>query len=74
MFRRRKLIALFCMAVILIAMLTPASAGPFNAILAPFWLFFALLAAVAVRRATEECDPCAFPFAPAVPARAPPLQ
>jgi hypothetical protein len=74
MFRGRKPIALFCMAALLLALLTPASSGPLHAILAPFWLFFALLAVVAVRRGTEECDPRAFPFVPAVPARAPPLE
>ncbi|MGO9096417.1 MAG: hypothetical protein ACLQGV_14500 [Bryobacteraceae bacterium] len=70
----RKLIALFCMAALLLASLAPASSGPLHAIMAPFWLFFALLAVAAVRRATEECDPGAFPFVPAVPARAPPLK
>jgi hypothetical protein len=69
----RKLIAVFCVAAILLALLTTASSGPLHAILTPIWLFFALLAAGAVGRATEECDPCAFPFVPAVPARAPPL-
>ena len=69
----RKLIAVFCMAAILLALLTPASSGPLYAILAPFWLFFALPTIVAARRAPEESDPCAFPFVPAVPARAPPL-
>jgi hypothetical protein len=70
----RKLIAIVCLAVLLLAVLTPSAYGFVQAILAPFWLLIEILAIVSVQRATEDHDPYPFLFVSAVAPRAPPTQ
>lgn len=70
----RRLIALLCLLAIVLALLAPGPYGLAPALLAPFWLFIAILTVVSVQRATEDCDAYAFPFASTIPARAPPIQ
>jgi len=68
----RRLIALVCLAVVLLAALAPGASGLPVALLAPFWLFFGLILSVPERREGEACDPLAFPALSVVPSRAPP--
>lgn len=70
----RKLIAVFCLAALLLAALLPGTSGLASAIPAPFWLFLAILVTVSIERRTEDADPDPFPFVSADASRAPPIQ
>ena len=69
----RKLIAILCLAVLLVTAMTPG-AHSLPALLAPFWLFLEILAVVRVGgRGEDPALPLSSPVA--VPAsRAPPVQ
>jgi hypothetical protein len=73
-FQARKLIAILCLAALLIAVAAPNAHGPAFALLAPFWLLIEILVLVSIERRTEDRTPAPFPFVAAVASRAPPLQ
>jgi hypothetical protein len=72
----RKLTALLCVAAVLfLALLTPDTAGVTAALPVVLWLFFELLAVVAVGAPREDSGGrYRFLFVPAVSSRPPPIQ
>jgi hypothetical protein len=68
----RKLIALLCLAALLLAALTPASDGLTPAWLTPFWLFLAILVSFSAGLGEPERDPRLSLSCQVVPSRAPP--
>jgi hypothetical protein len=70
----RKLIAILCLAALLLALLTAGAPGSASAILVPFWLFIEILIIVSIQRRTEDRDFSPFPFLSAFASRAPPTQ
>jgi len=69
----RKLIAILCLAVVLLAALTPYSHGFAPAWLTPFWLFLAMLVCFSTSHREQRRDPHPFPCFTVVPSRAPPI-
>ncbi len=69
----RKLIAILCLASLLLAALTPYSHGLEPAWLTPFWLFLAMLVCFSASHREQQRDPRPFPSFPVVPSRAPPI-
>ena len=69
----RRLIALFCLAVFLLAALVPAASGLAFANLAPLWLFFAAVVCVSLVGAADDQNPLPVPFLSILPSRAPPV-
>jgi hypothetical protein len=70
----RKLIALVCLAAILLVALAQGASELASAIPGACWLLLEILVFVSIRRRTEERSPDPFLFATTVPARAPPIQ
>ena len=69
----RRLAAVICLALLLLATLIPAGSGLFSAILTPLWLFLAAVVLIAIHRRREVCNAPSF-FVPQVhSSRAPPL-
>jgi hypothetical protein len=69
----RRLTAVFCLALLLLATLIPAGYGLVYAILVPLWLFLAVVALIAIHRGREVCHaPCFFVCRTLSP-RAPPI-
>jgi hypothetical protein len=54
LYRARRLVAILCLAALLVAALAPASSGVLDAILIPLWLFFAVLLAFQATAADER--------------------
>jgi tryptophan-rich sensory protein len=69
----RKLAAVFCLALLLVAALIPAASGLLYAIPALLWLFFAAIVTVSIRRAIEEDSPQRTAFLSILASRAPPI-
>jgi len=72
-FPLRKWIAIVCLAALLLALLTPPAYATAFAILAPFWLLFAILLLIAIRSFTADPRPASFPFVAVYASRAPPV-
>jgi len=69
----RRLTAIFCLALLLLATLIAAGSGLFSAILTPLWLFLAAVVVVAIQCGNEVCNAPSF-FVPQVhSSRAPPI-
>jgi hypothetical protein len=69
----RQSIALFCLAVLLIAALIPAASGlPFG-ILVPLWTFVAAIVTFSIGRTAEDSSPLRVACVPVLPSRAPPI-
>jgi hypothetical protein len=72
LFHARRSIALFCLAVLLIAASIPAASGlPFG-ILVPLWTFVAVIVTLSIRRAAEDSSPLQVSSLLVLPSRAPP--
>jgi len=72
-FDARRSIALFCLAVLLIAALTPAASGlPFG-ILVPLWIFVAVIVTLSIRRAADDSSPLLVSCLSVLKSRAPPI-
>ena len=70
----RRLSALLCLAVLLLATLTSVSLGLPFAILVPVWLFLAFVVCVSGVGPAEDADVLRIPFLSIVPSRAPPIR
>jgi hypothetical protein len=68
----RRIIALLCLAAVLLLSLTQADHGLPVAILVPFWIVLALLLPVAIRREDVAEAVCTAPCLAGLPSRAPP--
>jgi hypothetical protein len=73
MLHARRFVVFLCLALVLLAAVTPAASGLFYAILVPLWLFVAFILAVPLRREAEVSKPLLFPFLSFLPSRAPPI-
>jgi hypothetical protein len=69
----RRLTALFCLALLLLATIIPAGYGLPYAILAPLWLFLAAVVLIAIHRGDELCHPPCFFVRRTLSSRAPPI-
>jgi hypothetical protein len=72
MLHARRFVALLCLAVVLVAALTPGASGLFHAILVPVWFFIAAIVVLAARREITDSAPRPLPFLPVLASRAPP--
>ena len=70
----RRLVAFLCLAVLLVAALTPATSGPLCAILVPLWLFFAAIVIVSICLAGEDYSAPLIPLLSLAAPRAPPIR
>jgi hypothetical protein len=69
----RRLIALFCLAALLIAALIPVASGlPFG-VLVPLWIFVAVIVTLSIRRPLDDSSPLRVSCVPLLPSRAPPI-
>ena len=69
----RRLVAVICLALLLLATLIPAGSGLLSAILAPLWLFLAVVVLIAIHRGREVCNAPCFFVRRALSSRAPPI-
>ena len=69
----RKLLAVICLALLLLATLIPAGSGLLSAILAPLWLFLAAVFIIAIHRGHEVCNAPIFFVRRVLSSRAPPI-
>jgi len=56
----RRLAAVICLALLLLATLIPAGSGLLSAILTPLWLFLAAVVLIALHRCREVCNALSF--------------
>jgi len=69
----RKLVAVICLTLLLLATLSPAGSGLLSAMLTPLWLFLAAVVLIAICRRPEVCHlPCFFVYR-ILCSRAPPI-
>ena len=73
MISSRKLVALFCLATLLLAALTPASSVLLFAIVVPLLLIVGLVAVMPLERQEEGRKAPIFFHLAAIPSRAPPV-
>jgi hypothetical protein len=73
MISARKLIAFFCLVAVLLAAMTPVSAGQFWAVLVPLLFVVAIVAIVWAERQSEQSQIPTLSCLPVTPSRAPPL-
>jgi hypothetical protein len=73
MISARKLIAFFCLVAVLLASMTPASAGQFWAVLVPLFFVVGIVAIIWAERQSEENLTPTFSWLPVIASRAPPL-
>jgi hypothetical protein len=71
--RLYRLIAILCLAAILLAALTPAASGQFAAVLVPLWFFCVTTVIFSIRRWAEPVASTSAPYLPLVASRPPPL-
>lgn len=69
----RKLTAVFCLALLLLATIIPAGYGLPYAILVPLWLFLAAVVLIAIHCDHEVCHPPCFLVRRTLSSRAPPI-
>jgi hypothetical protein len=69
----RRLTALFCLVLLLLATIIPAGYGLPYAILMPLWLFLAAVVLIAIHRGREVCHPPCFFVRRTLSSRAPPI-
>ena len=69
----RRLTAVFCLALLLLATLVPAGSGLLYAMLAPLWLFLAAVVLIAIHGGLEVCQPPCFFVCRTLSSRAPPI-
>lgn len=69
----RRLLAFFCLAVVLLAALTPVSAALFWAILVPLLFVVGMAAALWTEREPNESSIPPLPCFPVIASRAPPI-
>ncbi len=69
----RRSIALFCLAVLLLAVLIPGASGLPFATLAPLWLFVAAVAILSIHCTALDSGAPSTPFLAVVSNRAPPI-
>jgi len=70
----RRIVALFCLAAILLLSLGQGGHGLPVAILAPFWIVLAIVLALAFAPREEHRRALSPAFAPRLPSRAPPVR
>jgi hypothetical protein len=68
----RKLVAVLCLAVVLVAALTPSASGLLHAILVPAWVFVAAILVFSIREIADK-GPQPPPFLAVLASRAPPI-
>jgi hypothetical protein len=69
----RRLTAVFCLALLLVAALIPAGYGLPYAILMPLWLFLAAIVLIAIHTGHEVSRPTLFLVRRTLSSRAPPI-
>ena len=72
LFQARRSIALFCLAVLLIAALIPAASGYPVGILVPLWIFVAVIVTLSIRRAADDSGHLLVSYLSVLKSRAPP--
>jgi hypothetical protein len=73
-FHPRRLIAILCVAALLVAVMTSGAHGSAPAIVVPLWLFIEILVFVSIHRRIKDRGFYAFLCISAVAARAPPVR
>jgi hypothetical protein len=73
MISARKLIAFFCLVAVLLAAMTPVSAGQFWAVLVPLFFVVGIVAIVWAERQSEQSQIPTLSCLPVTASRAPPL-
>jgi len=71
--RSRRLIAVFCIAVLIAAAFTPTTSGLLFALLTPLWLFFAAVNTISICGPVEDFGPRQLLLLPTLASRAPPI-